>query len=207
MAKKRCAWAGNDPIYQKYHDQEWGKPVRNDRKLFEFLTLEGAQAGLSWITVLKKRENYRKALDDFDPKKIARYTSKKQKTLLKNPGIIRNRLKIASTVDNAKAFLKVQEEFGSFSDYLWQFVNGKPKVNRFRSPKELPAKTPQSDVMSQDLKERGFRFVGSTICYALMQAVGMVNDHLTWCFRYREISRTNPGATGSRRDNRQRSAK
>ena len=181
--KIRCEWAGSDPLYQAYHDTEWGVPVHDDRKLFEFLILEGAQAGLSWITVLKKRENYRKAFDRFDAEKIAEYDAKKVKELLSNPGIIRNRLKIGSTISNAKAYLKVKEEFGSFDTYLWQFVSFKSKQNKIKSMKELPSRTTESDIMSQDLKERGFRFVGSTICYALMQAVGMVNDHVEHCFR------------------------
>jgi len=183
-AVKKCSWAIGDSIYEAYHDREWGVPVHSDRKLFEFLTLEGAQAGLSWITILKKRENYRKAFNQFDAKKIATYRPEKIKKLLKNEGIVRNRLKIRSTVDNAKAFLKIQGEFGSFNKYIWQFVSHKPKINRWKSMKELPAKTKESDEMSKDLKKRGFRFVGSTICYAFMQAVGMVNDHTTECFRH-----------------------
>lgn len=185
--KKRCEWCLSHPVYIEYHDKEWGRPLHDDRKLFEFLILEGAQAGLSWLTVLKKRENYRKAFDGFDPKKIARYDSRKMKTLLKDAGIIRNRLKIESAISNAKAFLAVQKEFGSFSKYLWAFVNGKTIRNRWKSLKELPPRTLISDSLSQDLKKRGFRFVGSTICYAKMQAVGMVNDHLTHCFLYSKI--------------------
>jgi len=188
VTRQRCTWAGTDALYLAYHDREWGVPVRDDRKLFEFLVLEGAQAGLSWITILKKRENYAKAFDGFDPEKIARYNQRKQKTLLQNAGIVRNRLKIDSTISNAKAFLAVQKEFGSFERYIWQFVSGKPRQNKFRSIKELPAKTAVSDAMSKDLKGRGFRFVGSTICYAFMQAVGMVNDHFTNCFRYKEVA-------------------
>jgi len=182
--KPRCTWAGSDPLYVKYHDQEWGVPVHDDRKLFEMLILEGAQAGLSWITILRKRENYRKAFSGFDAKKIATYDAKKVGSLMQNEGIVRNRLKIESTISNAKSFLAVQKEFGSFDAYIWQFVDGKPKVNRWTKMKHLPAKTAESDAMSKDLKKRGFRFVGSTICYAFMQATGMVNDHLTSCFRY-----------------------
>ncbi len=181
--KSRCPWSTHDPLYIKYHDQEWGRPVHDDDVLFEFLILEGAQAGLSWITVLKKRENYRKALSGFDAKKIAKYDEKKQKALLLNEGIIRNRLKIASTVGNAKAFLLVQKEFGSFDKYLWTFVNGKPLINRPRTLKEVRPSTPESDAMSKDLKKRGFNFVGSTICYAFMQACGLVDDHIQSCFR------------------------
>jgi DNA-3-methyladenine glycosylase I len=182
----RCSWARNE-ISIRYHDEEWGRPCHDDSVLFEFLILEGAQAGLSWDTILNKRENYRAAFDHFDPRKVARYDQRKLERLLQNPGIIRNRLKIASAVQNAKAFLKVQKEFRSFDRYVWQFVDGSPKVNRWRSPKQVPARTPQSDTMSKDLKKRGFSFVGSTICYAFMQAVGMVNDHLTGCFRYSQL--------------------
>ena len=184
MTKKRCGWCTGEPVYIDYHDKEWGRPVHDDRLLFEFLILEGAQAGLSWMTVLKKRENYRKAFDHFDAAKIARYGDKKIKELLNNEGIIRNRLKIASAIANAKAFLAVQKEFGSFDKYIWQFVDGKIVKNHFPHYKKLPAKTSLSDAMSQDLKKRGFNFVGSTICYAFMQAVGMVNDHTTDCFCY-----------------------
>jgi DNA-3-methyladenine glycosylase I len=183
----RCEWCGTDPLYVKYHDEEWGVPVHDDRLLFEFLTLEGAQAGLSWITILRKRENYRKAFDNFDPAKISRYSEKKIEKLLNNNGIVRNRLKINSTVSNAKALLNIQKEFGSFDKYIWQFVDGSTKVNKWNSLKELPAKTEESDAMSKDLKKRGFKFVGSTICYAFMQATGMVNDHTVNCFRYREL--------------------
>ena len=179
----RCDWARND-LAIRYHDKEWGRPVHNDRVLFEFLLLEGAQAGLSWDTILQKRENYRSAFDGFEPARVARYDSRKVRALIRNPGIVRNRLKIASAVQNAKAFLAVQDQFGSFDDYVWQFVNGKPRVNKWRSLKQVPASTPQSDAMSKDLRKRGFNFVGSTICYAFMQAVGMVNDHLVTCFRY-----------------------
>jgi DNA-3-methyladenine glycosylase I len=189
--KIRCGWSTSDSLYINYHDQEWGVPVHNDISLFEFLILEGAQAGLSWITILRKRENYRKAFDNFDPAKIARYSNKKVEALLKNEGIIRNKLKINAAIRNAKLFLIVQKEFGSFDKYIWQFVNGKPKINRWKSLKEVPAKTLESDLMSKDLKKRGFKFVGSTICYAFMQAVGMVNDHITDCFRYKEINDLN----------------
>jgi DNA-3-methyladenine glycosylase I len=179
----RCPWARND-LSIRYHDEEWGLPTHDDATLFEFLILEGAQAGLSWDTILKKRENYRTAFDGFDPIKIASYNHRKIQSLMNDAGIIRNRLKIASTVANAKTFLMMQEEFGSFEAYIWQFVGGSPIVNRWRSPKQVPARTPASDAMSKDLKKRGFSFVGSTICYAFMQAVGMVNDHLLTCFRH-----------------------
>ena len=183
----RCAWASNE-LSIRYHDEEWGVPVHDDIVLFEFLTLEGAQAGLSWDTILKKRENYRAAFDGFDPSRIARYSGRKLETLMGNPGIVRNRLKIASVVKNAKAFLKIQQEFGSFDRYIWQFVGGVPRVNAWRPSQKLPAASPQSDAMSKDLKRRGFTFVGSTICYAFMQAVGMVNDHAVDCFRYRKVN-------------------
>lgn len=173
----------------RYHDEEWGVPVHDDRTLFEFLILEGAQAGLSWSTILNKRENYRRAFDRFDPKRIARYDVREVKRLLADPGIVRNRLKIAATIQNAKAFLQVQKEFGSFDRYIWQFVGGKPKVNAPRTVKQVPARTPESDAMSKDLLRRGFKFVGSTICYAFMQAVGMVNDHTVDCFRHKELRR------------------
>ena len=186
--KHRCEWAASD-LMARYHDREWGVPVHNDRRLFEFLLLEGVQAGLSWETVLKKRSAYRKAFDNFDAKKIARYSSRKSNQLLANPGIIRNRLKIKAATQNARAFLAVQQEFGSFDRYIWQFVGGKPIRNRRRSPKQIPARTKDSDTMSRDLKKRGFTFVGSTICYAFMQAVGMVNDHIVTCFRHREVRR------------------
>ena len=182
----RCSWPQND-LSIRYHDEEWGVPSHEDNHLFEFLTLEGAQAGLSWDTILQKRENYRAALNGFDPKRIARYDSRKLQSLMRNPGIVRNRLKIASTVRNAKAFLKVQEEFGSFDRYIWQFVERKPLIRR--ASQAVPAKTPQSDAMSKDLKKRGFNFVGSTICYAFMQAVGMVNDHSAECFRSRQVGK------------------
>ena len=172
----------------RYHDEEWGVPTHHDRKLFEFLLLEGAQAGLSWDTILNKRENYRAAFAAFDPEKIARYGRNQLDALMRDPGIVRNRLKIASAVNNARALLRVRREFGSFDAYIWQFVGGKPVRNRWRSHKQLPARTAQSDAMSKDLKKRGFSFVGSTICYAFMQAMGLVNDHLTSCFRYRQCS-------------------
>ncbi|HSK72056.1 MAG TPA: DNA-3-methyladenine glycosylase I [Pyrinomonadaceae bacterium] len=182
----RCGWAKND-LAIHYHDTEWGVPTRDDRRLFEFLILEGAQAGLSWDTVLRKRENYRAAFDNFDAEKIAPYDAKKQTELLQNEGIIRNRLKIASAVQNAQGFLKIKEEFGSFDSYIWRFVDGKPIVNSWKNLSEVPAKTSVSDAMSRDLKKRGFNFVGSTIMYAFMQACGLVNDHLTNCFRYNEV--------------------
>jgi DNA-3-methyladenine glycosylase I len=179
----RCAWASND-LSIPYHDREWGVPQHDDQVLLEFLILEGAQAGLSWETILRKRENYRAAFDGFNPKKIARYDRRKTQQLLRNEGIIRNRLKIASAIQNAKALLAVQKEFGSFDRYIWQFVGGKPRINARRSGQRLPASTPESDALSKDLKKRGFNFVGSTICYAFMQAMGMVNDHVVECFRY-----------------------
>jgi len=185
MDKTRCFWPAQDPLMMTYHDTEWGVPLHNDRKHFEFLILDAAQAGLSWRTVLYKREGYRKAFHNFDPKRVSRYTSKDIKRLLANPGIIRNRLKVASAVQNAKSFLAVQKEFGSFDKYIWQFVKGRPMRNTLRSHKELQATSPESDAMSKDLKKRGFRFVGSTICYAYMQAAGMVNDHVMSCFRYK----------------------
>jgi DNA-3-methyladenine glycosylase I len=182
----RCAWAGTDPLYVRYHDAEWGQPVHNDRKLFEMLILEGAQAGLSWITILRKRQAYRKAFDRFDPKKIARYGAAKRRALLRDSGIVRNRLKIDAAVSNAQAFLAVQKEFGSFDAYIWKFVGGRPLVNRPAATADIPARTPESDAMSKDLKKRGFRFVGSTICYAFMQAVGMVDDHVAGCYVARD---------------------
>lgn len=188
-AKTRCDWCGTDPDYVAYHDVEWGVPVHDDRVLFEFLVLEGAQAGLSWRTILNKRAAYRRAFDDFDPERVARFTSRRIEKLLQNEGIVRNRLKLESAVKNARAFLKVQTEFGSFARYQWNFVDGKPIQNRFRSILEVPARTAISDAFSKDLKRRGFSFVGSTIVYAHMQAVGMVNDHLVGCFRCRELSR------------------
>jgi DNA-3-methyladenine glycosylase I len=185
--KSRCPWPTDD-LYIRYHDLEWGVPVHDDRLLFEFLILEGAQAGLSWRTILNKRENYRAAFDNFDAEKIARYTEAKIAKLLNNEGIVRNKLKIRSSVLNAQAFLKVREEFGSFDAYLWRFVDGKPIINHRKSMKEVPAHTKESDAMSKDLLKRGFKFVGSTICYANMQAVGMVNDHLVTCFRHKELA-------------------
>jgi len=179
----RCPWCGDDPLYVRYHDEEWGVPVHDDRKLFEMLILEGAQAGLSWITILRKREAYRAAFDDFDAQKVARYTSARVERLMKNPGIVRNRLKIAGTIKNAKAFLAIQKEFGSFDAYVWRFVGGEAKVNRPRSVKDIHPTTPESDAMSRDLKHRGCTFVGSTICYAFMQAVGLVDDHVAGCSR------------------------
>jgi DNA-3-methyladenine glycosylase I len=183
----RCAWARNE-LSIRYHDEEWGVPVHDDRALFEFLILEGAQAGLSWDTILKKREHYRKVFDNFDPKQVAHYGSRKVKQLLADPGIVRNRLKIAAAIQNATAFLAVQEEFGSFDAYLWRFVRGKPKQNSWRSIKDIPTRTQESDALSKDLLGRGFKFVGSTICYAMMQAIGMVNDHTVDCFRHNEVS-------------------
>lgn len=185
--KKRCEWPGEDALMAKYHDSEWGKPLYNDKKLFEFLVLEGMQAGLSWRTVLHKRENFRKAFHGFDPEKVARYTSKDITRLMKDAGIIRNRLKIEATIQNARAFLAIQDKHKHFHKYMWQFVNGKPILNRWKSLKELPARTVESDNMSRVLKEDGFRFVGSTICYAHMQATGMVNDHIITCFRHKEL--------------------
>jgi DNA-3-methyladenine glycosylase I len=185
---KRCAWAGTHPLYVAYHDREWGVPQHNSRKLFEFLILEGAQAGLSWLTILKKRQNYRRAFDRFDPVRIANYKAADIKRLMSDAGIVRNRLKIAATIDNARAYPEIKREFGSFDKYIWSFVEGKPIVNRFKTMRQLPAKTELSERMSKALKRRGFRFVGSTICYAFMQAVGMVNDHTTDCFRHKQIT-------------------
>ena len=182
----RCAWA-NGGLLMRYHDEEWGAPVHDDHTLFEFLVLEGAQAGLSWNTILNKRENYRKAFQGFDPERVARFDRRKIQQLLRDPGIVRNRLKIGSAVENAKSFLRVQEEFGSFDRYVWQFVGGKPRVNKWKSIRQIPPRTAESDAMSKDLKRRGFRFVGSTICYAFMQGVGMVNDHTVDCFRYKQL--------------------
>lgn len=187
--KSRCEWPTGDALMLRYHDEEWGVPVHDDQKHFEFLILEGAQAGLSWRTVLHKREAYREAFADFDATKVARFDARKLKSLLGNAGIIRNRLKIAAAVTNARAFLAVQKEFGSFDKYVWQFVGGRPIVNRWNSLKQLPARTPESDALSADLKKRGFKFVGSTIIYAHMQAVGMVNDHVTGCFRQKQLAR------------------
>lgn len=187
--QKRCEWVGSDPLYIDYHDNEWGVPLHEDRKIFEMLVLEGAQAGLNWLTVLRKRENYRKAFDNFDPLKVAKYDRKRFQELLATEGIIRNKLKIHSAIQNARAFLKVQKEFGSFDAYIWQFVGGKPIHNSWKSQSELPAQTAESEDMSKDLKSRGFSFVGPTICYAHMQATGMVNDHVVTCFRYKEVER------------------
>ncbi len=183
----RCPWGEGDPLYIDYHDKEWGLPLHDDQKLFEMLILEGAQAGLSWITVLRKRESYRQAFDNFNATKIANYDKAKIAELLNNPGIIRNKLKVNASVSNAQAYLKVQEEFGSFDNYIWQFVGGQPIINRWTSMAEIPAETPESRAMSKDLKARGFKFVGPTICYAHMQATGMVNDHVIDCFRYEEV--------------------
>jgi DNA-3-methyladenine glycosylase I len=187
--RKRCGWAeGLDADYKRYHDEEWGVPVHDDRVWFEYIVLDGAQAGLSWSTILKKRENYRKAFAGFDPVKVARFDKRKVERLLKDPGIVRNRLKVESAVKNARAFLKVQKEFGSFDAYIWRFTGGKPKQNRWRTLKQIPAETAESKAMSKDLKQRGFSFVGPTICYAFMQAAGMVNDHLVTCFRHKELA-------------------
>ena len=185
--KKRCDWCGNDPLYVKYHDEEWGLPVHDDRKLFELLVLEGAQAGLSWITILRKRENYRKAFDNFDIVKVSSYGEQKITELLQNSGIVRNKLKIRSTVTNAREFIRVQDEFGSFDNYIWSFTGGDTVKNSFRTVNELPATSSISDTMEKDLKRRGFKFCGSTICYAYMQSIGMVNDHIVDCFRYRQV--------------------
>ena len=193
MMLPRCPWAGSDPLYVAYHDQEWGVPVHEDRRLFEFLILEGAQAGLSWITILRKREAYRLAFDAFDPELVARYDEARLAELLTNPGIVRNRLKIAAAVANARAFLKVQAEFGSFDAFLWRFVAGKPIRNSWTSMAEVPASTPLSETLSRELVRRGFKFVGPTICYAFMQAVGMVNDHLVGCFRHEDIQKSLSG--------------
>ena len=187
--KTRCWWAGDDPLYVQYHDLEWGVPVRDDRTLFEYLLLDGAQAGLSWITILKKRENYRRAFDGFDPDIVARYDDAKIDALLQDEGIVRNRLKVRSAVVNARAFVKIRDEFGTFARYIWGFTDGKTIVNSWQKPQDVPAKTLESMAMSRDLKQRGFSFVGPTICYAFMQAAGMVNDHLTGCFRYEEAKK------------------
>ena len=195
MARKitRCAWAGETNLeYIEYHDREWGVPVRDDRVQFEFLILEGAQAGLSWLTILRKREGYRRNFADFDPAKVARFTNKRIEKILTDPGIVRNRQKVNAAVTNAQAFLAVQEEFGSFSDYIWGFVDGEPVQNRFRRDSDIPATSPESDALSKDLKKRGFRFVGSTIVYAHMQATGLVNDHVVGCFRYNAVKKMAP---------------
>jgi DNA-3-methyladenine glycosylase I len=183
----RCEWVGTEPLYVAYHDEEWGTPVHDERELFEMLILEGAQAGLSWSTILNKRENYRRAFDNFKPEVVAAYDDAKIESLLADPGIVRNRLKVGSAVQNALAFLEVQAEFGSFDAYMWGFVNGRPIINAWKTMREIPAKTPESEVMSKDLKKRGFNFVGPTICYAYMQSIGMVNDHVVDCFRYAEL--------------------
>ena len=187
MEKHRCGWCGIDPLYVKYHDEEWGVPVKDDKKMFEFLLLETFQAGLSWITILRKRENFKKAFNDFDYKKIARYDQSKIDSLLQNEGIIRNKLKVHSAVTNAQAFMEIQKEFGSFTDYIWSFVNHKPIKNIWKTHKDAPATSAESDALSKDLKKRGFKFVGSTVVYAHMQATGMVNDHIEDCFRYGEV--------------------
>ncbi|HXZ35627.1 MAG TPA: DNA-3-methyladenine glycosylase I [Thermodesulfobacteriota bacterium] len=197
--KRRCEWSGSDPLYLEYHDREWGVPLHDDRRLFEMLILEGAQAGLSWITILKKREAFREAFDSFDPSRVARFDGRKVRELLSNRGIIRNRLKIQSAVQNARAFLEIREEFGTFDRYVWQFVGNSPIHNRWKKLQEIPARTKESDALSRDLKKRGFKFVGSTICYAFMQAVGMLNDHVIDCFRYGEIKSAATGRGGSRR--------
>jgi len=189
MRTPRCSWCGDDPLYVRYHDAEWGVPLHDDRRLFEFLVLEGAQAGLSWITILRKRENYRRAFDGFDPRRVAAYGAAEMEALLADPGIVRNRSKIASAVRNARVFLYIQEEWGSFDAYLWRFVGGRPMQNRWRTLREIPAETAESRALSTDLTLRGCSFVGPTICYAFMQAVGMVNDHLVRCFRHRQIAR------------------
>lgn len=198
MIRRRCGWAVREPNLT-YHDTEWGVPVRDDRRLFELLILEGAQAGLSWETVLRKRENYRAAFDGFDPRVVARYDARKVRVLLGDPGIVRNRLKIAAALQNARAFLAVQEEFGDFASYIWRFVGGRPRQNSWRARRQIPARTRESDAMSRDLGRRGFTFVGSTICYAFMQAAGLVNDHTVDCFRYAQLRRRRQpaGASGS----------
>lgn len=187
MMKKRCEWPSDDELMLEYHDTEWGAPVHDDRKHFEFLVLDAFQAGLSWSIILKKRENFRKAFDNFDPEKIYRYREAKIQKLLNDPGIVRNGMKIRSTIANAKAFLKIQKEFGSFDRFIWQFTGGKQKINKWKELREIPARSLESEAMSKELKRRGFKFVGSTICYSYMQAAGMVNDHTTSCFRYREV--------------------
>jgi DNA-3-methyladenine glycosylase I len=189
--RTRCEWSNSNDLMITYHDNEWGVPLHDDRKLFEFLVLDAFQAGLNWSIILNKRDNFRRAFNDYDIPKIARYNSRKTASLLNDAGIIRNKLKIAATIDNARAFMQVQKEFGSFDAYIWQFVGGMPRVNKWKTLKEIPAASPESDAMSVDLKKRGFRFVGSTICYAFMQAAGMINDHLVSCFRYKEIIKKN----------------
>jgi DNA-3-methyladenine glycosylase I len=187
--KHRCEWSGNDPLYIAYHDDEWGVPANDDRHLFEMLVLEGAQAGLSWLTILKKRENYRKAFHSFDPEIVAAYSERDIKRLLADSGIVRNRLKIESAIKNARGVLKIKEEYGTLAAFIWKYVDGTPRQNNWKSISEIPARTDQSDAMSKDLKRRGFNFVGSTICYAFMQAVGMVNDHIVGCYRYAEVKK------------------
>ena len=187
MSRQRCAWAGGDPLYCAYHDEEWGVPLHDERALFEFLILEGAQAGLSWITILRKRENYRAAFDNFDPERVARYGASKIESLLQNSGIVRNRMKIEAAIINAQKFLAVQDNHGSFDRFIWQFTGGKPRQNHWRGHDEVPASTMESDAMSKELKRLGFKFVGTTICYAHMQATGMVNDHTINCFRHKEL--------------------
>ncbi len=199
MEKTRCAWPGNDPLYVAYHDQEWGVPLHDDRLLFEFLILEGAQAGLSWITILRRREHYRRAFAGFDPAVVADFDEQKIATLLQDASIIRNRLKVHAAVSNARAFLKVQADVGSFDAYIWQFVDGKPIQNTWRSLAEVPAETAVSHMMSKDLKQRGFRFVGPTICYAFMQATGLCNDHVTDCFRYEQVKALSKPSSDSSR--------
>jgi DNA-3-methyladenine glycosylase I len=194
----RCGWAGTDPLYVAYHDSEWGVPVHDDRALFEFLVLEGAQAGLSWLTILRKRQAYRAAFDGFDPGRVARYDGRRVRALLRDAGIVRNRAKIEAAVGNARALLAAQEEFGSFDAYVWRFTGGRVRQNSWRTPRQVPPKTPESEAMSRDLRQRGFRFVGPTICYALMQATGMVNDHLVDCFRHGELSARSRGPGGRR---------
>lgn len=185
----RCEWAGADPLYIMYHDREWGVPVHDDQRLFEFLILEGAQAGLSWITILRKRENYRQAFANFNPQDVARFDTAKQQSLLQNPGLVRNRKKVEAAIQNARAYLRIQDEFGSFDDYIWRFVGGAPVINHWQSLAEIPSYTPVSETISKDLKRRGFNFVGPTICYAFMQAIGMVNDHVVGCFRHHELAK------------------
>jgi len=187
MMKTRCTWCGADPLYVGYHDEEWGVPVRDDRELFEHLVLDGAQAGLSWITILRKRENYRRAFDGFDPNKMAKYGPRQITRLMADEGIVRNRRKIEAAIVNARAYLELQDEVGSFSEFLWQFAGGRPRVNSWKSVAQLPAKSPESEAMSKELKHRGFKFVGPTICYAFMQAAGLVNDHIVDCFRHRQV--------------------
>jgi DNA-3-methyladenine glycosylase I len=203
MIRTRCEWAGSEPLYIEYHDREWGVPVHDDRLLFEFLVLEGAQAGLSWLTILRKRQHYRRAFEGFEPARVAAFPEAKIRALLADPGIVRNELKIRSAVRNAQAMLAVQAELGSFDRFLWQFVEGRPRSAGWKSVREVPARTPESDALSRELKRRGFTFVGTTICYALMQAVGLVNDHTVACFRYRQLA-GDRGGDGAARHRRQR---